>query len=122
MHSIAERLLNRGNAVIDLFAGFPGHAFGNSDILGKRAVAVYADNLHILADMRLPGAALVAVAAGNMGFRRDEIAGNELGYLVADLDDLAGKLMTKDTRGGHAALRPHIPLIDMHVCATDRGS
>src|SRR5258706_371249 len=119
MHSIAERFLNGGNAVIDFFASFPGDALWNSDILGKCAIAVDAKDLHILADMRLPGTALITVTAGNMGFRRDKIAGDKFSNFTSHLYDFTGKLVAKDAGDCHATLRPCVPIVDMHISAAD---
>src|SRR5579859_7947727 len=121
VYRVAERLLNRGHTVINFFACFPGHAFRDGDILGERAVAVNAQYLHIAADMRLAGATLVAMAAGDVGFSRHKIAGDKFDHFIAYLDHLARELVAEDARGAHAALRPCIPLVNVHIRAADRS-
>src|SRR5262249_29949964 len=52
----------------------PDVGFGNLDELGEGAVGVYADDLHVLADVGLAGAALIAFAAGHVHLGGDEVA------------------------------------------------
>ncbi len=56
-----------------------------------------------------------------MGFGGDEVAGDKGCDFATDGDDFAGEFMAKDTGDGHAALRPGVPLVDVHVCTTDGG-
>src|SRR5260370_23201667 len=121
MYRIAKRLLNRGYTMLDFFACFPGNALGNSDILGECAIPVYAQYLHIATDMGLSGATLVAVTAGYMGFGCDKITRDKFSYFFSHLYDFTSELVPNDTRRLHAVLRPRIPLIDMHIRATDGG-
>ena len=52
----------------------PDIALGNDDVFGERAVGVDADDLHVLADVRLADAALQALAAGHVHLGGDEVA------------------------------------------------
>jgi len=40
VYRIAEWFLNRGNAMLNFFAGFPGYALGNGNILGKCSISI----------------------------------------------------------------------------------
>ena len=105
--------------MINFFACLPGNFFRNSYILCKRSITINPQYLYIPADMRLPGTALVTLTAGNMRLGRHKVSGNQGTYFAANFHDLSGKLVAKDARNTHAALRPPIPLVDMHVCTTN---
>ena len=66
-------------------------------IFGEGARAVDADAERVAAQMAPPGAAVAAVAAGDVAFAGDAIADLEAAHLAADLDDLAD-----DIRGRRA--------------------
>src|SRR5581483_9372977 len=102
-------------------ARLPGNAGGNSDVLRESAIAVYADDFNVATDVSLAGAALVALAAGNMCLRGDKITRSQRGDFTPNLYDLTRKFMSKDARDLHTAAGPGIPLIDMDIRATDGG-
>ena len=71
-----------------------------------------------------PSAALQAVAADDVAFGGDQIAGGQQPgrrRLPAQLDDLAGELVTDDDRRLEAAAGPAVPLPDVEVGAADAG-
>ncbi len=107
--------------MIDFFACFPGDVLRDGDVFRECAVAIDTEYLYVAANVGLTGTALVAQSTGDVGFGGDEVAGDEGCDFAADGDDFASEFMTKDTRNGHAALRPRIPLVDVQVCTTDGG-
>src|SRR5579875_2521157 len=111
VHGIAKRLLDGGDAMLNLLASLPGNAGGNGDILRESAIAVHADNLDITADVALSGATLVALATGNMSLRGDKITRDKRGDFTPNLYNHTRKFMSEDTRDPHATLCPGIPLI-----------
>ena len=53
VHRITERIENRGKLVRDRRIELPNVVLGHRDVLGERSVAVDADDLDALADVRL---------------------------------------------------------------------
>ena len=113
VNSIAQRIENRRvfrwNGGIKL----PDIRFWNDDVFRKSAVGIDADDLHVLADVRLAGAALQALAAGHVHFGGNEIAFLYAGDFVAECGYLAAKFVPGNQRRVNAALRPAIPVVDM---------
>ena len=97
----------------------PDVGLGDDDVLGEGAVGVDADDLHVLADVRLAGAALQALAAGDVHLGGDEVAFLHAGDIFADGLDGAAELVAGNERGMNAALRPLVPLIDVQVGAAN---
>src|SRR5262249_45245407 len=54
-------------------------------------------------------------------FRRDDLALRVAAHLAAQLDDLAGELVSHDERRLDALLRPGVPVVDVSVGAADPG-
>ena len=94
---------------------------GNRQILRERARPIHADADGVAAQMPAPGAAVAAVAAGDVPFAGDAIADAQAAHFAAHLDDLAAVLVAHGHRHGNGLLRPRIPLVDVHVGAADRG-
>ena len=99
----------------------PDVGLGNDDVFGEGAVGVDADDLHVLADVRLADAALQALAAGHVHFGGDEVAFLHAGDFVADGFDRAAELVAGNERRMNAALRPLVPLVNVQVGAADGG-
>src|SRR5437016_2330335 len=118
---IAKGFLDGGDGMIDFFAGLPGDVLRDGDVLRECTVTINTKYLYVAADMGLAGATLVTMSTGDVGFGGDEVAWDEGGDFAADFDDLASEFVTKDAGDGQAALRPRVPLVDMHVCTTDGG-
>ncbi len=77
MHRVAERIEDGRPAVGDRGVEPPHVRFRHADVVGERAVGVDADDLHVLADVRLTGAAQRADPARDVTFRRDAVADGE---------------------------------------------
>jgi hypothetical protein len=65
------------------------------------------------------GQTVSAVATGDVSFGNDEIAASKTFNVVAHAIHNADKLMANDHRHGNRVLRPCVPVIDVHVRATD---
>ncbi len=68
VHGIPERIENRGKLVGNRRIELPNVRFGHGDVVGERAVAIDADNLHFFADVRFAGAAQQARLVGDVPF------------------------------------------------------
>src|ERR1700760_1515442 len=62
------------------------------------------------------------MAAGDMHFRRDEVADLDAGDGVADGCNGAAELMAGNVGRLDAVLRPLVPMEDVEVCAADGSS
>src|SRR6266851_3906582 len=69
--------------------------------------------------MAAAGAAIAAMAAGDMTFARYAVARMEAAHLTAQFDDLAGILMTDRHGNRYGLLGPSIPIVNVHVGAAD---
>ena len=86
---------------------------GHRDVVGKRAVAVDADDPGALAEMGRAQAALETVPADDVAFRGYRVSNGEQLFalgLPAELDDLSGKLMADHHRGLEAGRWPRRPI------------
>ena len=107
-------------------SGIEGSSFqmlrlGNDNVLGERAVGVDADDLHVLADVRLADAALQTLAAGHVHLGGNEVAFLHAGDFIADSFHDAAEFVARNQRRMNAALRPLVPLVDVQVGAADGG-
>src|SRR5205823_7064288 len=116
---VAQRVENGsvvgGNGGIDL----PDIRFGNAHVLGKGAIGINADDLHVLADVRFADAALKAFAAGDVHLGADKIAFLDGGNLAAHGGDRAAEFVPWNERGMNALLRPSVPIVDMQIGSAD---
>src|SRR2546428_13775755 len=92
---------------------------GNAYVLGKSAVAVNAHADGVFAEMAPASQAIAAMAADQMPFAGDEIAGLEVFDVAAHRRYGAHKFMADDHRWTNRLLRPGIPLIDVYIRAAD---
>jgi hypothetical protein len=65
------------------------------------------------------GEAIPTMPTGDVSFGNDEIAGAKTFYVIAHAIHNADKLMANDHWNWNRFLRPRIPVIDVHVRATD---
>ena len=97
----------------------PDVGHGQRDVFGERAGAVHADALRVRAQVAPAGQAVAAASADHVAFAADDIAGEKIGDVGADLDDLAHEFMADRQRDGDGLLRPIVPLVNVHVGAAD---
>ena len=121
VHGVAQRVEDGRVLLRDRRIELPDVDLGNDDVFGEGAVGVDADDLHVLADVRLADAALQALAAGHVHLGGDEVAFLHAGDIVADGLDGAAELVAGNERRMNAALRPLVPLINVQVGAADGG-
>ncbi len=104
--------------------GIPGATFqtfvaGKQKIIREAAITIDADDRHLTADMTLPGAAEETVAATDMPFTRDDVAGFDIRYGGADLLDYSHEFMADDQWRPQPVGCPFVPTVDMDVRATN---
>src|SRR5690349_18113270 len=97
----------------------PDVRFGNLDVIGEGTVGIDADDLYVLADMRLAGAALQTFAAIDMHLGGDKIAFLDAGHFATDSGDRSAKFMAGHERWMDALLRPRIPFVNVKVSTAD---
>ncbi len=119
VHRVAQRVEDGRVLLGDRRVELPDVGLGNDDVLGEGAVGVDADDLHVLADVRLADTALQALAARDVHFSGDEVAFLDAGHFVADGLDRAAEFVTGNQGRMNAALRPLVPLINMQIGAAD---
>ena len=104
MNGVAQGVEDGGVVHRNRRVDLPDVRFRDFDELGKAAVHVDADDAHVLADVALAGAALEAAPAGDVHFRRDELARPRRRDLGAHALYHAAELVTEDQRRVDAAL------------------
>ncbi len=113
---VAERLLERRDLGRELrsIVG-PDHRLGHDDELGEGAVAVDAEDLRLLAHVRLARAAVEAHAARDVALGRDVVALRDAAHVAPDLGDGAGELVAQRQRRLNAVRGPVVPAEDVQV-------
>ena len=86
----------------------------------ERARTIHADANRVTAQMAAARAAVTAVAAGDVPFAGDAVAGLQAADLGAQIHDAPAILVAHSHRHRDGLLRPGIPLVDVHVGAADR--
>ena len=114
-------LENGGIALGNGGVNLPDIRSGDANEFGETAVAVNADDLQILADVRLAHGALAAVAATDVHFRADEFAGLHARDIGADPLNRAAEFVAKGHRRMDARSRPAVPSVNVQVRAADGG-
>ena len=107
------------DAVVD-----PADRFGYGEILGEGAVAVDAQDLHVVADVELAEQGGQVAGVVDVGLGGDIVADLDPLDVAADLHDFAGHLVAHGL--GQALLAdpvggPGVPLVDVDVGAADGG-
>src|SRR5271157_6108157 len=93
VHRVAQRIEDGRVFLRDGRIELPDVRLGNDDVLGKSAVGVHADDLHMLADVRFAGAALQALAAGHVHLGGNEVAFLNTRHFVTDRFNRAAELV-----------------------------
>jgi len=121
VHRVAERVEDGGQVVRDAVGDREGVERRDHQVLGERAGAVDADADRVAAQVAAAGAAVAAVAAGDVAFAGDALADLEALHFRAHAGDDADVLVADVHRHRDGLLRPLIPVPDMDVGAADRG-
>src|SRR5262249_24102820 len=99
----------------------PEDVLRKDDVFCKRSVTIHAQNTVVAADVCLTSATLKTDSAGEMGFRGDIIASLDQRHGGTDFHDFAAHFVPDNPRRMNTALGPGVPVIDVGVCAAERG-
>ena len=121
VHGVAERIEDGGQFIGDVVRQLEGVEGRDHQVFGEGARAVDADPYGVAAQVGATGAAVAAVAAGDVAFAGDAIADGEAAHFLADGDHLSHILVTDHHGHGYGLLGPLIPVVDVHVGAADGG-
>src|SRR4051794_39197736 len=94
---------------------------GHRDVLREAAVAVDADDVDLLADVALAGAARLAVPAADVALGADALPRLASVHRVAAFHNAADELMAGGDADRDTVLAPGVPLVDVPVGPTDPG-
>ena len=119
VESVAERVEHRRQIVVDGIGDVDDVRRRDGDVLGEGAVPVDADDPGVPAHVRLLGAAVLAVPADQVSFRRDAVADLDVPDQPAGLDDFSHEFVAEDDRRIHPVLRPAVPLVNVEIRAAD---
>ena len=90
----------------------------NTQIFSKSAVSIYANT----AQMSAPGEVVAAATTNNMPFAAAPVTLTKVVDIAARLRYGANKLVADNQRWPNGFLRPLVPVADMNIGSTDRGS
>src|SRR5262249_32959179 len=119
VHSISQRIENRSVLLGNGWIQLPDVGFWDLYELCEGAVSIHADDFYELADVRVAGTALQALAACDVHLGGNEISLFDAGDFAAVCDHLAAKFVSRDERRTYAALGPTIPIVDMQIGTAD---
>ncbi len=119
MHRVAEGVVDGGPLGIDPFGHAPEVGLGHGDIVGEAAVAVHAQDDHVLAEVGVAGAALEALVADHVHLGGDQVADPVMTDVGAGFHDGAVEFVARRDRGLEPVLGPLVPLVYMQVGAAD---
>ena len=121
VHGVAERVEDGQSVERDPLVRRPDVDRRERQVLGEGAGRGRADAHAVRAEVTAPGAAVAAVAADDVPLAGRQLPELEAAHPVSQLDDPAHELVAGDQRHGDRALRPLVPLVDVHVRAADGG-
>src|SRR6267154_818493 len=98
----------------------PAVVLRNRDELRPSAGTVNADTLRVWTQMPPSSEAIPTMPTSDVPFGNDEIAASKTFDVVPHAIHNADKLMANDHRHRNRFLRPYVPVINVHVRATDR--
>src|SRR5438094_5653342 len=108
MHGVAERVKDGRHVGIYAAAVYPDIRHWQRQIFGKSARPVDADALGICAKVSPARQTIAAMTAHDVPLAANDLAREEIYYVVADLNYLADKFMTDHERDANGFSRPRI--------------
>src|SRR5262245_25171549 len=117
MYGIAERIENGRNIERNGFVVAPNVRHRQRNVFGECARPVYANALSICAEMPASRQAVPAAAAYDVPFTADNLAGIEVSYIRANLNDAPDKFVPDHHRHRNRLLRPVIPFVNVDIGA-----
>jgi len=111
----------RGDVIGDIRVHLPDVLLGHRHELRKAPISIDAENVHLLADVHLPGAARLTDPATDVAFGADALADLRALHAAAHRDHLADELVAGRGTNSDTAGAPLVPLVNVPVCAADAG-
>ena len=121
MHRIAEGIEDRRVTVVNGVRKWEHINRRQRDVFGKAAWPVHPNPHRVSAQMTGSGAAVTAVAAGDVAFPTHPLAHAQALHMASNFGNTPDKLMTGDHWHRNSLLRPFIPVINVHVGAANRA-
>jgi hypothetical protein len=121
VRGVAVGVEDGGQIVADARGDLEGVEGRDHQVLGKAAGAVDAHADGVAAQVAAPGAAVAAVAAGDVAFAGDTVTERKAAHFLADLDHFADIFVAHVHGHRNGLLRPLVPVPDVDVRATDGG-
>src|SRR5665213_933529 len=121
MHRVAKWIEDRRYFLIDrrIVAPDIGHWQGDEFREGSRPVDPHA--LGMRAQVPPPGQTVSTPSTNHMALTAYDVAGEEVVDVRSHGYNFANKLMANRHRYGNCLLRPLVPLVNVHIRATDTG-
>ena len=121
VHGVAQRVEDGQGVERDPLVRRPHVDRREREVLGEGAGSGRADAHAVRTEVTATGAAVAAVAADDVPLAGRQLPELETAHPFAERDDPAHELVAGDQRHGQRALRPLVPLVDVHVRAADGG-
>jgi hypothetical protein len=121
MHGVAERIEAREHVERDRRIDMHRIGGGDTEVIGKGAVAIHADPAGTLAEMPPAREAVAAPAADDVALAVDQVADPEALHVGADGVDGADELVADDHGRTNRLLGPRVPVVDVDVRPADGG-
>src|SRR5450759_965247 len=119
MRRVTEGVEDRGDARRDGVRDVPRVGRREREVLREAAVPVHADSDRVGAQEAPPSAAAAAEAADDVSLAGDALVDAEAADAFADLRHVPHELVPEDLRRTDGALRPRVPVPDVHIGAAD---
>src|SRR5690606_19677371 len=116
-----QRIKNRRQVVGDIGRQLEHVGGRQAEQLAKAARPVHPHAHRVAAQVAAAGAAVATVAAGDVPFARDAVAGLVLHHLAAHLFNHAHVFVAGDHRDRDGPLGPIVPVVDVNVGPADGG-
>ena len=121
MHRVAQGIEDRADLVIDRIREGDHVERRKPQVFGEGARLVDADAAGFGVEVKLARPALARMLADQVPLAGAALPDLEIGHVGPQLDDLAREFVARHQRHRHRALRPLVPVPDMHVGAADAG-
>jgi len=119
VHRIAERIENGGHIAIHAAVVHPNVGHWQNQVFRKSARAIHPDTFRVGAQMSPACQAVSAMAAYDMAFAADDLAGEKISYIRADLDNFAYEFMANNHRHGNGFAGPIVPVVNVKISPAD---
>jgi 4-hydroxy-tetrahydrodipicolinate reductase len=121
VHGVPKSVLKAGNLRGNVSRRGARVFRRDNHVFRKTPVYIDTKDNRVHADVSLPGAALFAPTADNVGLAGNKIPHRATGNAFTYLDDRAAKLMPDNSWRHDSGSRPRIPCVDVEIGTADAG-